>query len=110
MSDSEQTTFTIKISKTHNFLDLPRETGVYHREGPDGETHTLTVKDGKVVKHEAVDSSGKALRTSRIRIASASYGPGYGPTPPMRIPHATSATPAATPGVPATPASSIARQ
>lgn len=82
MSGSERTTLTINISKTHDFLDLPRETGIYRREVENGVVHTFTVKDGKIVKHEAVDRHGKPLATSRIRIASSTYGPGYGPINP----------------------------
>ena len=82
MSESEHTTLTINISKTYNFLDLPRETGTYQREVGNGVVHTFTVKDGKIVKHAAVDRNGKPLATSRIRIESSTYGPGYGPIGP----------------------------
>jgi hypothetical protein len=82
MSDSEHTTFTFNVSKTHNFLDLPRETGTYRREVANGVVYTLTVEDGKIVKHEAVDRNGKPLRTTRIRMERPSYGPGYGPIGP----------------------------
>jgi hypothetical protein len=82
MSDSgHQTPSTIKISKTHDLRNLPRETGTYQREVEDGIVHTFTIKDGKVVKHEAVDREGRPLATSRIRIEAAwgSGAPVYDP-------------------------------
>ncbi len=62
------TSLTINISQTHDFLDLPRESGIYQREVENGVVHTFTVEDGKIVKHEAVNRDGKPLAMSRIRI------------------------------------------
>jgi hypothetical protein len=81
MSDSGYLrTLKIKISKTHHLRDLPRE-GTYRREVENGIVHTFTMKDGKVVKHEAVNREGKALVTSRLRLEDYVHNPGGGGSP-----------------------------
>jgi hypothetical protein len=80
------TALTINISETHNFLDLPRETGTYRREVENGIVHTFTVEDGKIVKHEAVNREGKQLATSQIRIvADYIHNPGGGGSPAIPV-------------------------
>lgn len=84
MSDrGNPTSLTINISQTHDFLDLPRETGIYQREVENGVVYTFTVEEGKIVKHEAVNREGKPLATSRIRIESVAEDYEF---PPIHIP------------------------
>jgi hypothetical protein len=69
---------SIKISDTHDLLDIPSESGSYSKELENGIVLTLTIEEGKIVKNEAKDSKGHSLKISHLKnhsVTPAELGP-----------------------------------
>jgi hypothetical protein len=61
---------SIKISDTHNFLDIASESGTHSRKLENGVVVTLTIEKGKIVKTAAHDSKGNPLKTFHMKMHS----------------------------------------
>jgi hypothetical protein len=59
---------SIKISDTHDLMDVPSEAGTYSRELENGVVFTITIDKGKIVKHVAKDSKGNVLKTFNLKM------------------------------------------
>ena len=53
---------SLRLSHTEDLLDLSPESGAYSKTLDDGTVINITVKGGKIVKHEAHDKEGNPLR------------------------------------------------
>jgi hypothetical protein len=65
---------SIKISDTHDLMDIPSEAGTYSKEFENGVVFTITIDKGKMVKHVAKDRKGNSLKTFHLKMQSAPDG------------------------------------
>jgi hypothetical protein len=72
MSDSNDLTKirSIRISDTHDFMDIASEAGTYSKKLENGVVCTITIDKGKIVKLVAKDSEGNSLRTFNLKMHS----------------------------------------